>query len=101
MDPPGGCLAQQREGKIELVPPTHITLHYLAQHPDVDSLLAGIVPADGPRHYVTKATKGDGGMVVMWHGDAGYETQDASAPGARHRLTISKAGYAFDDSGVS
>ncbi len=97
---PVDALAKQREKEIELVPPTFVTLHYLSQHQSVDAALGGMVPAEGPRHYVTQAAKGDEGMVVMWEGDAGYPTLDPSVAGPRHRLVISKQGYAFDDSGL-
>jgi 8-oxo-dGTP pyrophosphatase MutT (NUDIX family) len=97
---PADALAKQRAGEIELVPPTWVTLHYLAQHASVDAALRGLVPPGGPRHYVTQITKGEEGMVVLWEGDAGYATRDASAPGARHRLVMAKEGFAFDDSGL-
>lgn len=98
---PADALERQRNKEIELVPPTFVTLHYLARHDSVDATLRNLVPAAGPRHYVTQLTKGEDGMVVLWEGDAGYETRDASAPGARHRLTIGSEGFVFDDSGVS
>ena len=98
---PADALQQQREKVIELVPPTFVTLHYLAQHASVETALRNLVPADGPRHYVTQFAGSDEGMVVMWEGDAGYPTLDASVPGPRHRLLITNDGYAFDDSGLS
>ena len=39
-------------------------------------------------------------MVVMWEEDAGYARRDASVPGPRHRLVISKEGFSFDDSAL-
>jgi 8-oxo-dGTP pyrophosphatase MutT (NUDIX family) len=95
---PTDALAKQRAGEIELAPPTWVTLHYVAQHGSVDGALQGIVPAEGPYHYVTQITKGDGGMVVMWEEDAGYAALDPSVPGPRHRLVMTKEGFTFDDS---
>ncbi len=97
---PADALVKQRAREIELVPPTYVTLHYLAQHADVDSALRGLVPAAGPRHYVTRITRGDEGMVVMWEEDAGYATRDPAVPGPRHRLLMTKQGFRFDDSGL-
>jgi len=97
---PVDALAKQSEKEIELVPPTYVTLHYLAQHETVEAALAGLTPVDGPRRYVTQVARSDDGMVVLWEGDAGYATRDASAPGKRHRLTMTKQGFHFDDSGV-
>lgn len=98
---PADALAKQGAKEIELVPPTYVTLHYLAQHGSVDAALQGIVPADGPRRYVTQIAKADDGMAVLWKGDAGYATLDASAPGQRHRLTMTKQGFLFEDSALS
>ena len=97
---PADALAQHGEREIELVPPTWVTLYYLARHASVEAALRDIVPADGPRHYVTQATRSDDGMVILWEGDAGYATLDASVPGGRHRLTIAKTGFSFDDSAL-
>ena len=96
---PVDALEQQRGGDIELVPPTFVTLHYLSAYESVPSALAGLSVPE-PRHYVTKITGSDEGMVVMWEGDAGYEVGDASVEGARHRLTVTKQGFRFDDSGL-
>jgi 8-oxo-dGTP pyrophosphatase MutT (NUDIX family) len=98
---PVDALAKQRAQEIELVPPTYVTLHYLQQHGSVDAALAGLAPASGPRHYVTRIAGSDEGMVVMWQEDAGYEASDASIPGPRHRLLMTKQGFAFDDSGLA
>lgn len=97
---PADALAKQRAGEIELVPPTWVTLHYLATHTSVDAALRQLVPADGPRHYVTRVAKSDRGMVVLWEGDAGYAEGDASLPGPRHRLVMSPEGFTFDDSAL-
>jgi 8-oxo-dGTP pyrophosphatase MutT (NUDIX family) len=95
------ALAKQRVQEIELVPPTYVTLHYLARHASVESALRGLVPAGGPRRYVTQIAKAEDGLVVLWEGDAGYATRDPSLPGPRHRLVMSKQGFTFDDSGVA
>ncbi|MEM9036672.1 MAG: NUDIX hydrolase [Actinomycetota bacterium] len=97
---PAVAIERHREREIELVPPTFVTLHYLAQHDSVDAALRDLVPAGGPRHYVTQLAKAEDAMVVMWEEDAGYQTLDASVPGPRHRLTIGAGGYEFDDSAV-
>ncbi len=97
---PVDAIAKHRAREIELVPPTFVTLHYLAQHRSVQASLEDLVPAEGPRHYVTHIAAGDEGMAVMWEGDAGYATLDPAAAGPRHRLTMTKDGFVFDDSGL-
>ena len=94
------ALDKQRSGEIEVVPPTFVTLHYLARHGSVEAALTGMVPASGPRHYITKVAASGESLVTMWHGDAGYEALDPSMPGPRHRLEMNKQGFVFDDSGV-
>ncbi len=97
---PVDALGKQQAKEIELVPPTYVTLHYLRQHATVADALGGMTPASGPRHYVTQITGSDEGLVVMWEEDAGYAARDASVAGPRHRLVMSKQGFAFDDSGL-
>ena len=98
---PADAIAKQRTHEIELVPPTFVSLHYLAPFTSVDEALRGVVPTGGPRHYVTRIATGDAGVVVLWEGDAGYETSDAGCSGPRHRLLLAKDGFVFDDSGVT
>jgi 8-oxo-dGTP pyrophosphatase MutT (NUDIX family) len=96
---PEEALTKQRDGQIELVPPTFVTLHNLSGYANVEALLAAVGTGE-PRHYVTRMAKSDEGMVVMWEGDAGYETADAAAPGLRHRLLMTKSGFFFEDSAL-
>ena len=37
---------------------------------------------------------------VVWEGDAGYDTGDATVAGPRHRLTMATDGYVYEDDGV-
>lgn len=90
-------LARHAAGEIDMVPPTYITLMELAEHPTVaDALAAARSRADDIPHYATHIAMDDGVPVSMWHGDAGYDTHDASAPGPRHRLTLVEGGWRFE-----
>ena len=97
---PADALAKQREGEIELVPPTFVTLHHLQRPATVAEALRVLRPPTGPRHYVSRLAESDAGMVILWDGDAGYRTGDPAAPGPRHRLLMARDGFAFDDSGL-
>ena len=88
---PVEALQRRDEGVIELAPPTFVTLADLTRFADVDSALAAIERRT-PERFQTVMATGDDGMIVLWHGDAGYETADARAAGARHRLEIRKSG---------
>jgi 8-oxo-dGTP pyrophosphatase MutT (NUDIX family) len=96
---PVEVLDRRDAGEVELAPPTWVTLHALAAHPDVDSALAAAAGAE-PEHFTTRAARtDDGGVVAMWHGDAGYESGDAAAAGARHRLWMLDAGWRYERHG--
>ena len=89
-------LERRDAGEIELAPPTWVTLHTLAAHADAAAALAAAGAAE-PEHFTTRAAlTDDGGVVAMWHGDAGYESGDAGAPGGRHRLWMVDTGWRYE-----
>ena len=96
---PAEAIARHHEGEIEIVPPTWVTLDTLRGHSDVDALLR-VLRARPARHHATKVAGGDEHPVVMWEGDAGYESADARVEGPRHRLTMRPTGYVYEDDGV-
>ena len=96
---PDAALAKHHEGEIEIVPPTWVTLDALTGHDTVESLLAFL--DDRPaRHHATVVARGGEHPVVMWAGDAGYETADATVHGPRHRLTMAPGGHVYEDDGA-
>jgi len=82
---PGDALARRDALEIELAPPTWVTLHTLTAARSLASALDRAARHE-PEHFTTRAAVTDDGVCVMWHGDAGYETGDATIAGARHRL---------------
>ena len=96
---PSACLARHHEGAVEIVPPTWITLHALRNYTTVAEALEDLASRP-PRHYATRMTKGEHGRVVMWQGDAAYDSGNAAAEGGRHRLELRESGYVYDDSGA-
>ena len=95
---PAEALAQRDAGEIELAPPTFVSLFDLAQWPTVDAALAA-VRARTPERFSTRIAIHDDGPIALWHGDAGYAEGDASAPGARHRLSMAPDGWRYERSG--
>lgn len=91
-------LARRDAGEIELAPPTWVTLHDLAAFATVDAALAAI-DAREPERFVTSIAGLDETLVAMWHGDAGYESGDPSAPGDRHRLVMGDGGWTYERTG--
>ena len=82
---PADALRRRNAGEIELAPPTWVTLHELTSWLRTDEALAAATRRV-PERFVTRVA--NGGSVVLWHGDAGYEDGDASKPGPRHRLRL-------------
>jgi len=95
---PAEAISLRDKGEIDLVPPTWVTLHHISKHPTVESVLAHFSSGsiDVYRGHVDKIGAAD--RVIMWEGDAGYETWDASVEGPRHRLTMTKNRYFFEGS---
>ncbi len=92
---PADMLRRRDEGEIELAPPTIVTLYDLATHDEVAAALAAAA-ARTPFRYYTRIGQLDGALVTMWAGDAGYESGDATAPGARHRLVMAEPPWRFE-----
>lgn len=92
---PADMLRRRDEGEIQLAPPTIVTLHELATHDAVDSVLA-TAAAREPFRYRTRVGNTDAGMVTMWAGDAGYDSGDAEAPGPRHRLLMADPAWVYE-----
>jgi len=93
---PQEVLARRARAEIDLAPPTFVTLADLAEQPSVDAALAsaaGRVPV--PR-YATRWGAVDEGVVALWHGDAGYESNDPHATGPRHRLWMRADGWLLE-----
>ncbi|MCY4136034.1 MAG: NUDIX domain-containing protein [bacterium] len=94
---PAETLARHAAGEIDMVPPTFITLMELGEHPSVDDALAAARGrSDDIPHYETHIALDGKVPVSLWHGDAGYDAHDASAPGPRHRLTLKEGGWRFE-----
>jgi 8-oxo-dGTP pyrophosphatase MutT (NUDIX family) len=92
---PGNALARRDAEEIELAPPTWVTLHRLAEYPDVGAAVAD-AHAREPEFFETHIARVEGGAAALWEGDAGYETNDADAPGPRHRLWMSGNGWRYE-----
>lgn len=90
---PSTALDLRAAGEIELTPPTFITLFQLAQNPTLDAWL-GRDESEVERFNTVIAADGDS-MVALYHGDAGYDSADPAAEGARHRLVMGPAEWRY------
>lgn len=93
---PADALAAHGRGELTLYPPTWVTLHGLSMHVDsASALMASRVT--GVERFETVARRGGEGPLLLWRGDAEYDTGDdgehdvvpgGAASAARHRLDI-------------
>ena len=93
---PSRTLERRDLGELELAPPTWVTLRALAASETVSEALhaASVTPIE---HFCTHATiTDDGGVIAMWHGDAGYESGDTATPGLRHRLSMFETAWHYE-----
>lgn len=92
---PSQCLRRRNAGEIEMAPPTWITLEHLARYRSVDQAV-GDLGSRPPEHFATRFAAVDGGIVAMYHGDAGYDDDDPHRPGGRHRLWMLADGWRYE-----
>ncbi len=94
---PSEAMRRRDALEIELAPPTWVSLHTLARHETVRAAIDAARLAE-PEHFTTKAAMTDDGIVILWHGDAGYEEGDAAREGPRHRLWMEETGWRYERS---
>ncbi len=89
------ALGRRDKTEIELAPPTFVTLQWLASYRSVSEATAA-ANAREPEFFETRIAVSDTGPIALWRGDAGYDNSDATAPGARHRLSMRKAAWSYE-----
>ena len=94
---PAAAVAGRDRGELAVVAPTWVTLHTLAGAGSVADALA-MAARRGPVVYRSRVSVDGDRRIVLWHGDAGYDTGDPAVPGPRHRLTMADGGWAFERS---
>ncbi|MGZ0711376.1 NUDIX hydrolase (plasmid) [Coraliomargarita sp. W4R53] len=87
---PVEMLTKHSNGEVTLYPPTWITLHNLAHHPDVESLIS-TVRMSAVQHFETMARRGKSGPIMLWQEDGEYDPElamSAASSSARHRIAL-------------
>jgi 8-oxo-dGTP pyrophosphatase MutT (NUDIX family) len=92
---PREAVARRDAGEVELVPPTYVTLHDLADYDSVASAIAAL-DSGTPPFFVTRIARVEGGLVSLWQGDAGYDSLDPDTPGPRNRLLMLDTGWVLE-----
>lgn len=84
---PATALGLHSTGELNLPAPTYVTLLYFKAMESGAALTASVRDAKIQR-FVPRLVPIDDGRCTLYHEDAGYETLDFDAPGARHRLVM-------------
>lgn len=69
---PAEALDRAHERRIEILPPTWMTLHDLASFPTVTAARAAVLER-GPRAYATRIVRTASGAAAVWEPDAAYK----------------------------
>lgn len=97
---PKEALAHHEADEIELAPPTWITLHQLSLEESVDDILKSFESKE-PIHFKTKLMLNESKQpMAIWHGDDAYTSDDPNQGTKRHRLTMKKGGFIFENNAV-
>ncbi len=88
------ALAQRDQDKIALPPPTFVSLIKLRPFSDSAAFLAH-VDKQGVERFVPRVVDLDDGRCSLYEEDAGYDSLDLAAAGARHRLMMQKSGWEY------
>ncbi len=91
---PAQALEQHRQGEIEIVPPTWITLWQIDQHSSVASAMDWAATTKS-LDFRTRPI-GRKPMVLAWDGDVAYDGGDVDQLGGRRRLTLADGGWIYD-----
>lgn len=92
---PQAALAAQRAKDIALMPPTFVTLQELGACANVEAALQWCSQHE-PWQFEPRFVEVPGGMVALYEGDAGYESNDPQVPGARHRFWMKDDGWFYE-----
>lgn len=92
---PGAALEEHRKGRIAMLPPTWVTLHALSWYSTYAAAATAIASAPIER-FVSRLANTAAYRVILWEGDAGYQTANADEPGARHRLYLDDRGWRYE-----
>jgi 8-oxo-dGTP pyrophosphatase MutT (NUDIX family) len=94
---PAAALAAQLSGQLSLAPPTFVTVSWLGEHERAADAVRALAAAP----FITfrpRIHRGAEGAVMLYPGDAGYEANDPTAPGARHRIIALPSGWRYERS---
>ncbi|MEM7412715.1 MAG: NUDIX hydrolase [Myxococcota bacterium] len=92
---PSDALAAHHAGERRLAPPTFVTVTWLDAFQQASQALETL-PDRKPLPFRPRIQRIEEGACILYPGDAGYESDDHDAPGARHRLWTLKSGWRYE-----
>ncbi len=81
------AIAEHQAGALDMLPPTYFTLVGLSDYDNVAQMVETERHSPVPEVFPVFAKAGDQ-MMVMFRGDAGYESGDGDVSGSRHRAVL-------------
>ena len=83
----GGSTGRLRD-ELGILPPTYVNLLNLSRYDDLAQMLDGERESPAPEIMPVIGNNEGGDLAVMFPGDAGYDSGDGCAAGARHRVVL-------------
>lgn len=87
--------AEHQAGELNMLPPTYFTLLHLSRYESVAQIVAAERRSPAPEVFPVFANDGDQ-VMVMFRGDAGYESCEGNLPGPRHRAVLSDSHWQYE-----
>ena len=85
-------------GELDMMPPTYMSIKLVDQFANTEQALESLHHFEP--YWVTPRFARDGEVgLLLYPGDAGYETQNGSLVGPRHRCVVSDRGVTYIHSG--
>lgn len=94
---PEHALAAYQRRRLELAPPTFVTITWLREHREAAAALDALAAAEFVS-FRPRICRHEGRVCILYPGDAGYEAHAPEHPGSRHRLWASADGYRYERS---
>jgi 8-oxo-dGTP pyrophosphatase MutT (NUDIX family) len=92
---PEAALAAHHAGEFQLAPPQFVTLHWLAEFASAADAVRGL-SARPLFTFRPRVIRVEGGVTMLYAGDAGYEARDPMLPGPHHRVTVLASGTRYE-----
>jgi 8-oxo-dGTP pyrophosphatase MutT (NUDIX family) len=94
---PAYMIERRDLGEVELAPPTWMTLRRLSRSASVELALAEAAGRE-PERFATRVKPNGNELLMMWDGDAGWESGDPTAGGPRNRLVTGPGPWRYEGS---